>query len=64
MPPFTFVGFERVSLDQGRGEDPLWSDQERFVDGSGRNVSTLDIWRAGNSGDDGHGGSGYDEKPG
>jgi hypothetical protein len=43
-PPFEFVGI---------GD----ANEERFVDGCGHSVSTLDIYRADHSGDDGHGSS-------
>jgi len=45
VPPFTYVGTQRVQCDQGRGEEPLWVDEERFVDGNARSVSRLDFYR-------------------
>ena len=45
VPPFQFVGRELVILEwPGCDPEPAWED--RFVDATGRSVSTLDIYRA------------------
>jgi hypothetical protein len=46
VPPFRFVGFERVCLPGRKGDEPTWTDETRFIDATGRSVSELDIYRA------------------
>jgi len=42
--PFTYCGVE-VEIVQHRGEDPCLQESERWLDGTGRSCSVLDIWR-------------------
>jgi hypothetical protein len=42
--PFTFCGVETVLITE-RHNDPRAAFEERWLDGSGRSCSVLDIWR-------------------
>jgi len=44
VEPFTFWGVE-VEVVQYRGDDPRVVEGELWLDGTGRSVSVLDIWR-------------------
>lgn len=44
-PPWRFCGVELVSLPRGRGEGPKVVESERWIDGKGRPVDALCIYR-------------------
>ena len=45
VEPFTYVGTERVWCSGAKGEGGRWSDERRYVDGTGRSVGELDFYR-------------------